>query len=136
MTTQQKPPARILLVDDEIDIANSLRRGLEIVGFKVVTYATAPEALADLESHPDYFCALVSDIRMPQMSGLELARKAKSVSPALKIILMTAFEMHMTEFSDVLPSTRIDDLITKPFSIELLKQVLIKHVGDIKQLNT
>jgi YesN/AraC family two-component response regulator len=58
--------------------------------------------------------ACVSDIRMPGLSGIQLARKVKDINPDVKVVLMTSFEVKESEFSKVFPSTHIDAFIQKP----------------------
>ena len=68
---------------------------------------------------------LLSDTRLPGLSGIQLARKVKEASPSVKVVLMTAFEIRDNEFSKVFPSTHIDGFVQKPFGIrELTKKIL------------
>ena len=73
-------------------------------------------------------CKLVlSDIRMPSISGFELVRRVKHLRPEMKIILMTVFKINQSEAQIVLPSTKVDAFLNKPFRsqdlIEAVKQV-------------
>ena len=130
-----KPLARVLIVDDESDIGTTLRRGLEQRGFNAVSYTTPVKAMDDLIAHPNEFCAILSDVRMPGITGFELARASKSINANVKVILMSAFEINMSEYSKVAPSGKIDDFITKPASIQKVSDVLLKHIGNTKRLN-
>ena len=51
---------------------------------------------------------------MPVLSGIKLARKIKEVNPAVKVMLMTAFEIRDNEFSKVFPSMQVDGFVQKP----------------------
>jgi CheY-like chemotaxis protein len=64
---------------------------------------------------------VLSDIRMPGMSGFEFCRKVKQLRPEAPVILMTAFEINQSEFSKVLPHTAADAFIRKPISLKQLK---------------
>ena len=57
---------------------------------------------------------VITDIRMPQMNGFEVARAVKEIRPDIRLAFITAFEINKSEFEKVLPSTKVDALITKP----------------------
>jgi DNA-binding NtrC family response regulator len=79
---------KILIVDDEVGILETLRILFKKEGWDVVTAHSAAEAMDALESEdPDL---VLSDIRMPGATGLELLSRARSVDPSLPVILMTA----------------------------------------------
>ncbi|MBU1070086.1 sigma-54 dependent transcriptional regulator [Myxococcota bacterium] len=81
--------ARLLLVDDEAAILDSLRRLLERDGYVVSTARSAEEALGILQR--ETFDLLVTDLRLPHLSGLELLRLVRRMSPDTEVILMTAY---------------------------------------------
>jgi YesN/AraC family two-component response regulator len=68
------------------------------------------------------------------MTGFELARKLKAITPNVNVILMSGFEIAPDEFAKILPSTKVDDFIKKPAAIEQVKTVLLKHIGNTKQV--
>ncbi len=81
---------RIIVVDDEVDFLQSVRRGLLAAGFKnVVTHSDPFEALAAIEQQRSFDLALL-DITMPAMDGIELLTMAKQVAPDLEAIMVTA----------------------------------------------
>jgi response regulator RpfG family c-di-GMP phosphodiesterase len=65
---------------------------------------------------------VLSDIRMPQMNGYELANRIKALQPRVKVILMSAFEIREVEFSKMFHSVKIDSLISKPISMKNLRE--------------
>jgi DNA-binding NtrC family response regulator len=81
---------RILIVDDQIDIRRMLRIGVENLGqgFMTLDVPSAEEALLEIMRQP--VDLLISDIRLPGISGVELIAKARRRQPDLKIILITA----------------------------------------------
>jgi DNA-binding response OmpR family regulator len=81
-------PARILVVDDEPAIRFTLQRVLERSGYVVTIAADGAEAENVLQR--DAFDLIVADIRMPGISGLELARRARDIQPAAAVLLLTA----------------------------------------------
>jgi two-component system response regulator ChvI len=114
----------ILIVDDESDICAAVKKGLNRRNVNVSTFTDPVLALQHLRNEPQGFSVLITDVRMPKLSGFELAREAKKVNPKLKIVLMTAFDINKSEFGGVLPNTPIDAFLTKPVSIEKLTQLI------------
>ncbi|MDQ3909716.1 MAG: response regulator [Thermoproteota archaeon] len=58
---------------------------------------------------------MLSDIRMPALTGFQLVRKVKELRPEMKVIMMTMFEVNKRELEAVFPSTPRDAVIRKPF---------------------
>jgi two-component system response regulator ChvI len=106
----------ILVVDDDHDIVGLIRRLLERHGYNIVGFTDPIAALKHFELDKKRFGLVISDIRMPQMNGYELAKRVKTLKPEMKVILMSAFEINREEFSKVLPSVKIDAFISKPAS--------------------
>ena len=76
---------------------------------------------------------MLSDVRMPSLSGIQLARKVKEINPAIKTVLMTAFEIRDNEFSKVFPSTQVDGFVQKPIGIKELTDKILSLVGEMKR---
>lgn len=81
---------RVLLVDDDDDVRETSADMLEELGYEVVRAANAFEALGKLEAHPSV-AVMVTDVRMPGMSGLELLEIAGQRYRQLKVILMSGY---------------------------------------------
>ncbi len=79
----------ILVVDDEAGIRESLQKILEREGFTVTVTDSGAEALDKVRS--ERIDLILSDIMMPKMSGVELLRAVKAISPAIEVLMMTAF---------------------------------------------
>jgi DNA-binding NtrC family response regulator len=105
----------ILIVDDDIDILTVTGRSLEHAGFKVHAFVDPLTALHHVQNDCKYCQVLVSDVRMPGLTGFPLVRKVKDLRPEMKVIMMTMFEVNKREFEAVFPSTLIDAVIRKPF---------------------
>jgi CheY-like chemotaxis protein len=80
---------RILLVDDELLVGESVKLTLETDGFEVVYVQSAAEAIRLYE--PGKYDLIITDHRMPQMTGLELASHLKSIDRAQPILMLTGF---------------------------------------------
>jgi DNA-binding NtrC family response regulator len=90
---EEKPLANLLVVDDDSDIAYILKQGLLKNRFLVDAFTNPEEALQNFQSNSESYHLMLSDIRMPEMSGIKLARKVKEINPKVKVVLMTSFEI-------------------------------------------
>ena len=128
-----KPLANLLVVDDDPDIAHVLKQGLLKNRFLVSAFTDPEEALKNFQSNSKDYCLMLSDIRMPGLSGIRLARKVKEINPLVKVILMTSFEINDNEFSKVFPSTQVDGFIQKPVGIKNLTSKILDTIGETKR---
>jgi DNA-binding NtrC family response regulator len=127
-----KPLARLLVVDDDPDIVQVLKLGLLKNGFMIEAFTDPQEALQGFKSDAESYCLVLSDVRMPSLSGIQLSRKLKAINPNVKVILMTAFEIRDNEFSKVFPSTQVDGFVQKPIGIKDLTDKILTLIGDTK----
>jgi len=118
----------ILLVDDELDIVNSIKRWLQADGFKVYGFANPLQALEYFQNNSDNIDLVLSDIRMRKMNGYELVKRIKAIRPETKVVFMTALETDLLELSKILPSIKIDGLILKPGRLENLANIIQKII--------
>ena len=80
---------RILLAEDDTSMREYLQRALQRVGYEVSAVGCGTEAMPLLES--EQFDLLLTDIVMPEMDGIELARRASELDPDIKIMFITGF---------------------------------------------
>jgi two-component system KDP operon response regulator KdpE len=115
----QQPPPRILIVDDESQIARVLRTGLKSHGYDVRVAADGVSALETfIDWHPDL---VVTDLAMPNIDGLELCRRLREISQ-LPIIVLSVRGEEKTKVEAL--DAGADDYVTKPFGMdELLARV-------------
>ena len=130
MSDNNKPLARLLVVDDDYDIVQVLKMGLLKRGFSVDAFTNPQDALQSFKSNAESYCLVLSDIRMPMLSGIQLSKKVKEVNPNVKVIMMTAFEVRDSEFSKVFPSTHVDGFVQKPISIKDLTDKILTFIGN------
>lgn len=81
--------ARILLAEDDDDMRRFLVKALERAGYDVSDFDNGASAYARLREEP--FSLLLTDIVMPEMDGIELARRATEIDPDLKVMFITGF---------------------------------------------
>ena len=108
---------KILVVDDERAVRESLRRALELEGYEIELAGDGAEALSRLESNeePD---AMILDVLMPGVDGLEVCRRLRGSGSKLPVLMLTA----RTEVEDRVAGldAGADDYVTKPFALEEL----------------
>ncbi|MGZ4308447.1 MAG: response regulator transcription factor [Gaiellaceae bacterium] len=121
---------KVLVVDDERAVRESLRRALELEGYEIELAADGQEALYRLESEaqPD---ALVLDVLMPGVDGLEVARTVRRSGNRVPILMLTA----RTQVEDRVEGldAGADDYLTKPFALEELLarlRALLRRAAD------
>jgi DNA-binding NtrC family response regulator len=131
-----KPLAKLLVVDDDSDIVQVLKMGLLKNRFLVDAFTNPEEALQSFKSNAESYSLLLSDMRMPALSGIQLARKAKEINPNVKVVLMTAFEIRDEEFSKVFPSSRVDGFLQKPITIRDLINKILSLIGESESRRT
>ena len=102
----------VLLVDDEPALAQMHQQILERLGYRVSVRTSSLEALEAFRAQPERFDLLFTDVTMPHMTGLELARSVLQIRPGLPVILMTGFSM--TEYAEKARALGIRQLIMKP----------------------
>jgi CheY-like chemotaxis protein len=119
---------RLLVVDDDPDMVFILKLGLQNNGFLVDTFTNPKEALQSFKSNSKDFSLVLSDFRMYELSGIELAKKVKEINPNVKVILITAFEI-MDKVSLLL---HVDDFIQKPVGIKELTDKVLNLLGHEK----
>jgi two-component system, OmpR family, KDP operon response regulator KdpE len=108
-------PPRILVVDDEPQIARVLRTGLKTHGYDVRVASDGISALETFEDwHPDL---VVTDLAMPNLDGLELCRRLRAISQ-LPIIVLSVRGEEKTKVEAL--DAGADDYVTKPFGMEEL----------------
>ena len=129
----KKYNSKIMVLDDDFDIATIVKMALQRNGFKNVSVFTESSlAIKEFrESHNNY-SLVISDIRMPGMDGFEFANYINEIKPGIKVILMTAFDVNNNLLTENMKSTanknNIIQIIQKPISPKkLAKTVFSLH---------
>ena len=113
---------KILVVDDEAPIRDMLSDALRIFGYEADTAPDGPTALAKLAS--SRFDMILSDINMPHMTGFELLRKVEASHPAIKRVLMTAY--NLDDYMRMVRDHNVGNVITKtvPINFKEIREIL------------
>lgn len=112
---------RVLVVDDEPDLAESCAYFLERAGYEARTAVSAPEALELLQK--ESFGVVVSDVRMPRMSGMELLSAIRQRDPDIEVLLLTGYPDLQMAVSAIKQGAF--DYLAKPYG----EEELIERVG-------
>jgi len=112
--------AKILLAEDDESMRRFLKSALEKAGHSVTAFEQGDLALAELET--TVFDLLLTDIVMPVMDGIELARRAAEIDPNLKIMFITGFAAVALNPNNQAPKEA--KVLSKPFHLrELVQEV-------------
>ena len=129
------PSSGIIVVDDELDLAFLYKQFLTGSGFNAVSFTDPLLAFEHFKHNTDAYCLLITDLRMPGMSGLELANKVREINNTVKIFLITAFATEDLEYRLDFKAAKIDRIIQKPLKFSKLKEIIkqdlkIQHTRD------
>lgn len=118
-------PKRVLLVDDEDRILAALCRSLRREGYELVTAQTPREALKRLAEQS--FDAVLTDHKMPRMTGLQLLAKVARLQPNAARLLITGWSQAVSD--EEIEAIEIDAVLPKPWEDMELKDALRKAIG-------
>ena len=118
--------SRILLAEDDESMRLFLERALTRAGYEVVLFSNGVDALERLKEEP--FTLLLTDIVMPRMDGIELARRASELDPDLKIMFITGFAaVTLSHASEAPNDARV---LSKPFHLKDLVDEVERLLED------
>jgi len=116
LTRADGSPVRVLVVDDEVNIAELISMALRYEGWQVATAHTGTKAVRAAKDHrPD---AIVLDVMLPDIDGFEVLRRVRSTLPDVPVLFLTARDAVEDRVAGLTAGG--DDYVTKPFSIEEL----------------
>lgn len=119
-------PSVVLLVDDDPTVLRSLARALGALGYRVVTVTNGADAVAQVRAGAE-FDAIISDIAMPGMDGLQLLREVREHDLYVPVLLMTGEPAVSTAVKAI--EYGAFHYLTKPTSMEEVHRVLTRAVG-------
>ena len=114
------PNRRVLIVDDEAIVRESIKEWLKDTGFDVTTAESGEEAL-DMMKKQD-FGVVILDFRLPQKTGIEVLKEVKAVKPDIKSIIITAYPSD--ESADEAKKLGVIDYLIKPIVPEDLEKLV------------
>lgn len=106
-----------MVVEDDDDILKIVKLYLKKWGFDVDAFSDPVQALAHFQKNHDDYAVVLTDVRMPNMTGIELAQLMKMLKPGIKVVFMTAFEITQTEQENSSATIRHEEILKKPFRL-------------------
>jgi CheY-like chemotaxis protein len=114
----------IIVVDDELELASLFKAFLKNEGYDVVSFTDPVLALEYYKETADKHSLIISDLRMPGICGIDLAKSIREIDSKIKIFLMTAFETKDLEDTEDFKNAKIDRLIQKPIRFSDLREMI------------
>jgi PAS domain S-box-containing protein len=115
---------KILFVDDEIEISAMAKKMLTHLGFSVMTADSGKQALEKFAREPDFFDLLITDLAMPEMTGIKLAKEVMQLRPGFPVIICTG---HSDTFDEnAAKEAGIMEYIEKPYNLKELGAIAAK----------
>jgi DNA-binding NtrC family response regulator len=112
----------IMIIDDDEDVLNLFSDFLAKEGYNVKPFLDPFRAIEELQERPQKYSLIITDIRMPGMSGIELITKLSKINQAIKVIMMSAFDLNGDDLKDI----GYEKFIQKPVHMRSLLQTIDK----------
>jgi DNA-binding NtrC family response regulator len=131
---QQQQPKSILVIDDDADITRVIKRSLQQqqmqkgFDFDVKVFNDSQNALKYFKTNPNNILAIITDIRIPGMSGLDLLSRVKKINPDVKVFLITGFDIDMIQPEVDSLDLDIIQVFQKPLFDEGMSKKVIEHL--------
>ncbi len=119
---------RVLIVDDQPEIVDMLEGILKHYGYFVTGFSSSASAFEVLKLNPEAFDLIITDMTMPEMTGVELAREILIIRPDMPIILTTGFNELINE--DKAKAIGIREFVMKPLGMKDIGKVIRKILDD------
>lgn len=125
-TTPVHGKGKILFVDDETEITVMAKKMLTHFGFSVMTANSAKQALGTFARDPEFFDLLITDLAMPEMTGIKLAKEVMRIRPGFPVIMCTG---HSDTFDEkAAKEAGIREYISKPYNLKELGAIAAKYM--------
>ncbi|MFI5932674.1 response regulator [Actinoplanes sp. NPDC051494] len=118
--TQERPT--VLVVDDEEDLRDIMRRMLERRGYSTMVAGDADQAVTLCREHPGPIDVLVTDLGLPGVSGGDLARSASALRPEMGVVYISGLPKDIAVTKGLIAEDAL--LVKKPFTSDLLLEAL------------
>lgn len=121
---QSSSSSSILVVDDEEDIVAIYKEFIEQIGYDTTCFTSPLLALEHYKQFHKKYSLIITDMKMPQMNGIEFADKIRRLDHRVKIYLITAYEITDTKDHNVSGKANFDVILKKPIDLlELQKRI-------------
>jgi two-component system nitrogen regulation response regulator GlnG len=125
----KKNNGSILVLDDDFDITTLIKIALRRHGYNVFGFTNPFLALEHFKINHSTYSLVISDLRMPSMSGFQFIQNIKLIRPKINVLLMSAFDViGDSEFSTQSSEYKIDGFLQKPISIKKLNSIINSYM--------
>ncbi|ALI35905.1 Sporulation initiation phosphotransferase F [Candidatus Nitrosocosmicus oleophilus] len=114
----------IIIVDDEIELADLFKEFLKKEGFNAISFTDPIMALEYFRETSGKHSLIITDMRMPDINGIDLAKNIREINNEIKIFLMTAFDAKDLKDHENFKIARIDRIIQKPIRFPDLREMI------------
>jgi DNA-binding NtrC family response regulator len=111
---------QILVIDDDEDILNLFSDFLKKEGYGVTSFLDPLKALEEIHRRPQRYSIIITDVRMPGISGIEVIRRICKINHDIKVIIISAFELNGEDLRNI----RYDNFVEKPVHMHYLAQTI------------
>ncbi|HET6590025.1 MAG TPA: response regulator [Candidatus Nitrosocosmicus sp.] len=118
------PIHSVIVIDDEMELAALFKVFLSKEGFGAISFTDPLLAFEYFKDTFDKHSLIITDMRMPGMCGIELAKKIREINVNVKIFLMTAFDIRDLENNPDYKAANIDKLLQKPIHFSDLRDMI------------
>jgi DNA-binding NtrC family response regulator len=115
-----------LLVEDDDDLAELFSQALTSGGYTVDKFTDPIEACSSFVANPTKYRLVISDVRMPGMTGLQLVKRTNEINRKVKVLMMSAFELN--SLGSDLKEVNIEAFLSKPMRVNQLLSVVEKSI--------
>ncbi len=123
--------ARILIVEDDESVRSFTARAIAAAGHEVTTAEDGDLGLASIREAAGDYDLVLSDIRMPAMDGIEMAKRAAGEFPGLKILLMTGYAEQRERAADL--EAIVIDVVAKPFALNEIRTKVSQALTAVRE---
>jgi two-component system response regulator AtoC len=124
-------PKRILLVDDEELVRVTLKEFLTILGLEVVEASSGSEGIEKAQQVE--FQILITDYKMPDMTGIEMIREILKFKRDFKIVILSGFVAEIT--NKMLEGIEVSAILQKPADLGVLERIITQILADLNKTN-
>ena len=114
----------IIVVDDEMELATLFKTFLQNEGYNAISFVDPVLAMNYFKQTADKHSLIITDLRMPGLCGIDLAKSIRALDANIKIFLMTAFDTTNLEGQPNYIEARIDKLLRKPIHLSELRMMI------------
>ena len=118
---------RVLYVENDPDLFETVAQMLELIGYEAFISMRSKEALRLMESQPEKYDLVITDLNMPEMDGLELTARILEIRPDIPVVLCTGLDIMKVEREAKKAGVRV--ILPKPFFLRELKLVISNTLG-------